>query len=126
MRMGYRSPLLLKRLKIACYVARYYEMVGRLIARESMAWVRITHFETLIQIESEYKDPDTLSNPSGSGKFIEWIDSLEGHLREMRGVQKVPLSSISSEMPLIQVYCQRMRGIIIYLMGQIIHHSRKR
>ena len=69
-------------------------MVGRSIARESMAWNRISHFETLIQIESDYKDPDSLVSPASKGKFIEWVDSLEGHLREMRGERKVPLSYI--------------------------------
>ena len=52
---GVQIPAIaMKRMKIACYAAKYYNMVGRVIARESMAWTRIHHFETLIQIESEY------------------------------------------------------------------------
>ena len=92
---GIQIPAIaLKRLKVACYASRYYAMVGRAIARESMAWTRINHFETLMQIEREYKEPDSLVAPSSGGKFMEWIDSLEGYLRELRGVRKVPLSYV--------------------------------
>ena len=97
-------------------------MVGRSIARESMAWNRISHFETLIQIESDYKDPDSLVSPASKGKFIEWVDSLEGHLREMRGVRKVPLSYIIRD----GVDCQHMRQHIHNHMEPSITPSRKR
>ena len=60
-------------------------MIGRTIERDSMTWVRISNFETLIQIEKEYKEPDSLAAPTSGGKFMEWIDSLEGYLRELRG-----------------------------------------
>ena len=92
---GIQIPAIaLKRLKMACYASRYYQMVGRTINRDSMAWERIGNFETLVQIEKEYKEPDSLTSPSSGGKFMEWMDSLEGHLRELRGVRKVPLSYI--------------------------------
>ena len=45
---GIQIPAIaLKRLKVASYASRYYVIVGRNIARESMAWARINHFETL-------------------------------------------------------------------------------
>ena len=92
---GIQIPAIaLKRLKIACYASKYYTMVGRTVARDSMAWARINHFEILLQIEKEYKEPDSLAAPPSGGKFMEWIDSLEGHLRELRGVRKVPLSYV--------------------------------
>ena len=69
-------------------------MVGRNVARELMARARINHFETLKQIQDECKEPDSLVAPSNSGKFMEWIDSLESYLREVRGVRKVPLSYV--------------------------------
>ena len=95
---GIQIPAIaLKRMKIACYASKYYDMVGRAIERDSMTWQRINHFETLIQIEKEYKEPDSLTNPSGAGKFMEWIDSLEGHLRELRGVRNIPLSYVIRE-----------------------------
>lgn len=92
---GIQIPAIaLKRLKVACYASKYYVMIGRAVGRESMAWTRINHFETLMQIEEEYKEPDALATPSSGGKFMEWIDSLESHLRELRGVRKVPLSYV--------------------------------
>ena len=59
-----------------------------------MAWTRINHFKSLVDINDEYNDPETLKPPTKSTHFNEWMETFEEHLREVRGVRKIPLSYV--------------------------------
>ena len=87
----------IKRIQVACFAAKYYEMIGRPIEAQAMQWERIKNFRDYIAILSEYNDPDTISPPIKNSKIVEWTESLEEYLSTVRGVRKVPLSYLIRE-----------------------------
>lgn len=81
-----------KRIQIAVYAAKYYELVGRQIDASTMAWDRIRNFIDLKAIEDEYSAPDPIAQVSKKLTIMKWVELLEEHLRKVRGVRKIPLS----------------------------------
>ena len=95
---GHNIPAMaLNKIQVACYAARYYDMIGRTINQTSMAWARIKHFKTLIEINKEYSEPDTIVPLSKNSKIVEWTETLEEHLSSVKGVRKIPLSYLIRE-----------------------------
>lgn len=85
------------RIQIACYAARYYEMVGRPLTAVTMRWTRIKQFKALINIQKDYSEPDTIEPPTKNSKIVEWTEQLEEYLTKVRGVRKIPLSYLIRE-----------------------------
>ena len=87
----------ISRIQVACYAARYYEMVGREVNAITMEWTRIKHFKDLIAINKEYSEPEAIGPPAKNSKIVEWTESLEEYLSSVGGIRKVPLSYLIRE-----------------------------
>ena len=87
----------ISRIQVACYAARYYEMIGRAVNATTMEWNRIRHFKDLIAINKEYSEPEAIGPPVKNSKIVEWTESLEEYLGSVRGIRKVPLSYLIRE-----------------------------
>ena len=85
------------RIQIACRAARYYEMIGRTIDQDTLAWNRIRHFKHLMTIEKQYTEPEAINPPIKNSKIVEWTESLEEYLSSVRGVRMIPLSYLIRE-----------------------------
>ena len=85
-----------KRIQIAVFAAKYYDLVGRQIDANSMAWDRIRHFNDLKSIESEYSAPDQIATITKKLPIMKWVELFEEHVRKVRGVRKIPLSYVIS------------------------------
>ena len=81
-----------KRIQVAVYAAKYYDLVGRNIDANTMAWERIRHFNDLKSIEDEYSNPDQIATVTKKLNIMKWVELLEEHVRKVRGVRKIPLS----------------------------------
>ena len=81
-----------KRIQTAVYAAKYYDLVGRVIDAQTMAWERILHFNDLKAIEDEYSSPEQISTVTKKLNIMKWVELLEEHVRKVRGVRKIPLS----------------------------------
>lgn len=95
---GIAVPYLVeKRLKLACYAARYYTLVGRPIDASSMTWALISKFEAFKELQDEHKDPDDLPPVSKSLPILKWMEVFESYLQNTLGVAKVPLAYVTRE-----------------------------
>jgi hypothetical protein len=95
---GIAVPYLVeKRLKLACYAARYYTKVGRPIDASLMTWDFISKFDTFKQLQDEHKDPKDLPPVSKSLPILKWMEVFESYLQNTLGVAKVPLAYVTRE-----------------------------
>lgn len=93
---GIAVPFLVeKRLKIACYAARYYKLVGRPIDATSMTWQLISQFEPFKEMQDEHSDPEDLPPVSKSLPILKWMEVFESYLQNSLGVSKVPLAYVT-------------------------------
>ena len=81
-----------KRIQVAAYTAKYYDLIGRPIDAQNMSWDRIRHFLDLKAIEEEYSSPEQIATMTKKLNIMKCVELLEEHLRKVRGVQKIPLS----------------------------------
>jgi len=94
---GIAVPFLVeKRLKVACYAARYYKLIGRPINVTSMTWQLISQFEPFKEMQDEHSDPDDLPPVSKSLPILKWMEVFESYLQNtLLGVSKVPLAYVT-------------------------------
>ena len=81
-----------KRIQVAVYAAKYYDLIGRSIDAQNMSWYRIRHFLDLNAIKEEYSSPEQIATVTKKLNIMKWEELLEEHVRKVRGVQKIPLS----------------------------------
>jgi hypothetical protein len=95
---GIAVPYLVeKQLKLACYAARYYTLVGRPVEAVSMTWELISKFEAFKELQDEHKDPKDLPPVSKSLPILKWMEVFESYLQNTLGVAKVPLAYVTRE-----------------------------
>ena len=71
-----------RRIQIAVYAAKYYDLVGRQINANTMAWDRIRHFSDLKAIEDEYSSPEQIATVTKKLNIMKWVELLEEHVRK--------------------------------------------
>jgi hypothetical protein len=93
---GVAVPYLVeKRLKLVCYAARYYKLVGRPINADCMTWALIRQFEAFIELQEEHNDPKDLPPVSKRLRILKWMEVFESYLQNTLGVAKVPLAYVT-------------------------------
>mmetsp|Transcript_14965 Transcript_14965/g.28161 ORF Transcript_14965/g.28161 Transcript_14965/m.28161 type:complete len:194 (-) Transcript_14965:5105-5686(-) len=96
--VGIAVPYLVeKRLKLACYAARYYTLVGRPVDVVSMTWELVSKFEAFKELQDEHKDPKDLPPVSKSLPILKWMEVFESYLQNTLGVAKVPLAYVTRD-----------------------------
>ena len=86
-----------KRLRIACYGAKIYDMINRPIEASSLSRARLRQFEKHIQTIENHEDPENLPEISKNFGIMKALDSIPVHLRERIGVRKIALSYVIRE-----------------------------
>lgn len=95
---GVAVPYLIeKRLKLACYAARYNKLVGCPINAESMTWALIRQFEAFKELQDEHSDPKDLPPVSKSLPILKWMEVFDSYLQNTLGVAKVPLTYVTRD-----------------------------
>jgi hypothetical protein len=95
---GVAVPYLVeKRLKLACYAARYSKLVGRPINADSMTWALIRQFEAFKELQEEHNDPKDLPPVSKGLPILKWMEVFESYLQNTLAVAKVPLAYVTRE-----------------------------
>ena len=82
----------MKRIQVAVYAAKYYDLVGRPIKAVSMSWERICNIIDLKAIEEEYTNPKQVSTVTKKINIMKWVKLLKEHGRKVRSVRKILLS----------------------------------
>lgn len=83
-----------KRLRLACYGARLYDLIGRPIAADSLSRARLRQFEKHQQTIENHEDPENMPEISKSFGIMKALDMFPMHLRERIGARKVALSYV--------------------------------
>ena len=83
-----------KRLKLACYGAKIYNLLGRNITSDSLSRARLRSFEKHQATIEEHTEPEALPAISKTFGIMKALDLLPTHLRERIGGQKVALSYV--------------------------------
>ena len=92
---GFNIPAICeKRLKLACYAAKSYALIGRTINQDSLSRARLKLFEQHRKLIEEHDDPDKMPSVDKSFGIIKAMDLLPSHLRDRLGVRKIPLSYV--------------------------------
>ena len=92
---GFNIPAICeKRLKVACYAAKSYALIGRTINQDGLNRDRLKLFEQHRKLIKEHNDPDKMPSVDKSFGIIKAMDLLPSHLRDRLGVRKVPLSYV--------------------------------
>ena len=89
------SAIIEKRVRLACYAARIYTMIGRTVDQQSLSLNRLRVFEQHKNVLKEQKDSNVecpkVSKTFGIGKAL---DMLPNYLRSKIGVRGVALSYV--------------------------------
>ena len=89
---GFSIPAIAeKRLKLACYGAKIYRMLGRPITNESLNRARLRQFEEHQLTIKEHEEPESLPTISKHFEIMKALDMFPIHLRERIGTRKVAL-----------------------------------
>ena len=92
---GFNIPAIAeKRLKLACYGARIYRMLGRPITLDSLSRVRLREFEQHQLTIDEHEDPESIPSISKTFGIMKALDMVPNHLRERIGTRKVALKYV--------------------------------
>ena len=86
-----------KRLKLACYGSRIYDLIDRPITADSLSRNRLREFEQHQITIEDHTEPETLPVISKTFGIMRALDILPTHLRERIGSQKVALLYIIRE-----------------------------
>ena len=89
------NAILEKRLKLACYGARIYEIIGRDINAQSLSINRLKDFDRHKALIKNHKDPkDEIPKVSKSYSIDKALDALPNILRARIGVRGIALSYV--------------------------------
>lgn len=88
------SAICEKRLKLACYTAKCYNLIGRVIDQISMNRMRLRLYDDHKKIVDASEAPEKLQPVSKSFGIIRAMDIVPSHLRERLGVRDVALSYV--------------------------------
>ena len=92
---GFSIPAIVgKRLKLACYGARIYRMLGRPITLESLSRVRLREFEQHQLTINEHEDPESIPPILKTFGIMKALDMVPMHLRVRIGTRKVALQYV--------------------------------
>ena len=92
---GFSIPAIAeKRLKLACYGARIYRMLGRPITSDSLNRTRLREFEQHQLTITEHEDPESIPVISKQFGIMKALDMVPIHLRERIGTRKVALKYV--------------------------------
>ena len=92
---GFNIPAIAeKRLKLACYGARMYRMLGRPITLDSLSRVRLREFEQHQLTIDEHEVPESIPPISKTFGIMRALDMVPIHLRERIGTRKVALKYV--------------------------------
>ena len=83
-----------KRLRLACYGAKLYELIGRPIEAESLSRDRLCQFEKHQQTIENHDDPENMPEILKSFGIMKALDMFPMHLRERIGARSVALSYV--------------------------------
>ena len=89
------SAIIEKRIRLACYGARVYTYIGRVVDQDSLSLRRLKVFEQHRKIIKDHKDP-TDKTPKVSKTFVigKVLDILPNFLHSRIGVRGVALTYI--------------------------------
>ena len=79
------------RLAIAVCTTKYYENMGRLIDLNIIEWIWIKHFKSLIQIQDNWNNPESLPEFIRTVAVMNLLDIIRDHLRNKIGIRKISL-----------------------------------
>ena len=92
---GFNIPAICeKRLQLACYGARTYDLIGRDLSQDALSRFRLKLFEQHSKLIEEHEDPVKLPSVDKNFGIVRAMDLLPSHLRDRLGVVKVPLSYV--------------------------------
>lgn len=79
------------RLMLAVFGARYYTALGRPVEEQMLSRAILNKFRAHISAVSNHQDPDDLPEIGRSYGIMKFLDQFPVYLREVLGVNKVPL-----------------------------------
>lgn len=92
------SALIEKRVKLACYGAQLFTMIGRPVNGQILSLRRLKQIDIHRHITKEHKDPkDEMTKVSRSYSIDKALDELPTYLRSIIGVRGVALSYVVRE-----------------------------
>ena len=86
-----------QRLTIAAYGAKIYRSIGRQITTASLNRERLREFQRHYEMIKNHTEPDSLPELSKTFTVQKYLDQLPTYLREMLGINKVPLAYVIRE-----------------------------
>ena len=85
------------RLKDAVYVAKYWSLIGRTVAENTLNRNTLNKYAEMRMIMENMKDPEPIGKVSKTFKIMTALELFPGHLRNILGTLKVPLVYVIRE-----------------------------
>ena len=89
------SQLQVLRLGIATHAVKYYQLVGRPLTADSMAWQRIQHFRAYSTLIKNHTDPTEVPTMTKQIRIVQIVDLLDDYFENTLGSCNVPLSYVT-------------------------------
>ena len=84
------SQLQVLRLGIATHAVKYYQLVGRPLTADSMAWQRIQHFRAYSTLIKNHTDPTEVPTMTKQIRIVQIVDLLDDYFENTLGSCNVP------------------------------------
>ena len=88
-----------KKLKLAVYAARIYNMIGRDVNENSLSASRLSYFDTYQKVLEQHVDAGEIPEVNKNNPIYKALNAVPTYLRNKLGVQKIALSYVIRQDP---------------------------